>query len=220
MARRAMGCYEFRVSSMSLRARLIAGLAAAALGFPTGCAAPIEWLAGDVAPTARAPEAPQRCGDERLQFRPRRSALLGNRPAELWSWARHELPTNFRHGRDGRIALIPTTSPGVALHASLRDGTVAAITIQSHAESEALALPLARDAVARFLVDATGCGTYTLCRALSRFDEIRFRGYTTCGDIRVPLELVTPPSSRDVVSVATWLPGFGRARRQHRQSHR
>jgi hypothetical protein len=193
---------------MSLRASCIACVAAIALSLLPGCAAPIQWLAGDDAPSARTPAAPQRCEDEHLRFEPRRHALLGNRPAVFWSWAQEELPTNFRHGRDGRIVLIPTTTPGVALHASLRNGTVAAITIQSHAESEALALPLARDAVSRFLLDATGCETYTLCHALSRFDEVRFRGHTTCATARVPLVLVTAPSSRDVISVATWLPGL------------
>lgn len=220
MARRGISWYSFADARMSPRARRHACFAAVALSLATGCATPIQWLANGDAPTARAPAAPQRCDDERIRFEPRRGALLGNRPAAFWSWAQHELPTNFRHGRNGRIALIPTASPGVSLHASLRHGTVAAITIQSHAASEALAPPLARDAVARFLLDATGCQTYTLCHALSRFDEIRFRGHTTCTNARVPLVLVTPSSSRDVISVATWLPGLSRARGQHRHRAR
>ena len=80
----------------------------------------------------------------------------------------------------------------------------------------AAAQPLARQAVARFLLVATGCDTYVLCHALARFEEVRFRGHTTCEGSRVPLVVVTSRSSRDVISVATWLPSLTRRRRHNR----
>jgi hypothetical protein len=197
---------------MGFRARFLLLLSGFSTALAAGCAGPVQWLAEGSSPSARTPTAPSRCDDERLRFEPSRAVLLGNRPAALWRWAERDLPTNFRHGRRGRLALIPTASPGVALHASLDDGTVTSLTVQSHATSEAAALPLSRQGVARFLMAATGCSSYTLCHALSRFDEVRFRGHTTCAAARVPLQLVTARSSREVVSVATWVPAIARRR--------
>ncbi len=94
------------------------------------------------------------------------------------------------------------------MQATLRSGEVAFLLVQSHATSVTAATPLTSDAVSRFLADATGCDTYRICQARSAADDIRFRGNTTCEGTEVPLQIITPRHSHEVISVAVWSPSF------------
>jgi hypothetical protein len=172
------------------------------------CATSVEWIADREQLSALAPNVPDRCEREELVYRPGRRALLGGPPSELWNWAERTLPDSFRLGHHGRLALLPNRSPGVALHATVAGGHVASLVVQSHAATEASAPPLSHVAVRRFLLDATRCDSFRLCRAMTELDGIRFQGHTTCSSARVPMTLVTPRHGRQVVSVAVWIPAI------------
>lgn len=174
----------------------------------TSCSAPITWIAQQEQQSAQAPQAFERCKNVELGFNPEDRVLLGGKASNFWQWAQQELPNNFRLGHSGRLALMPNSSPGVAMQISMRDGVVASLVIQSHSSSASTAQPLSRDAVHRFLRDATGCTAYKLCQAKANFDGIRFQGHTTCSSAQVPMKLVTPSSGHSIISVAVWMPSF------------
>lgn len=177
----------------------------------TACSAPIAWIAEQEQHSARAPQAFEQCKNEELGFDPERQVLLGGKASAFWQWAQKELPNNFRLGHNGRLALMPNSSPGVAVHVSVRDGLVASLVIQSHSSSASTAHPLSRDAVRRFLHDSTGCTAYKLCQARANIDGIRFHGHTTCSSAQVPMKLVTPSIGHNIISVAVWMPSFSPA---------
>lgn len=192
------------------KASILTVLVVALLG---GCFRPYQWFPIDRDQVAQTPRAPQRCQPRPLTYDPPRAALLGGEPRRLWRWAEQAFPESFRIGRSGRLALVPGQVPGVALQLRVRRGRVALLVIQSHHEDHHTAPPLSRASLRRFLSEATGCPSYRLCRARVDLDETRWRGHTTCATARVPLQMTTARRSRDVISLALWLP---RPHRRHR----
>lgn len=181
------------------------GLAAAGLA---ACPRPPVWLASPSVEPAQAPGVPVRCGEPRLVFRPERAALLGAPPGVLREWAAVAFPDHFRVGGRGQFGLVPNSAPGAALMAATRYGQVVFLSVQSHDRSAASAAPLAAEALREFLRQATGCSSYRLCDARVDLDEARYRGYTTCPSVQVPVRVVTARNGRGIVGVATWLPLF------------
>lgn len=170
------------------------------------CHTDVTWLAERGTTSAFVPRTPSHCQKGALRFEPSRRTLLGNRAKTTWHWAEENLPPGMRIRNRGRIALMPTQSPGVALQLRILSGRVGFIVLQSYATSSSRARPLTRGAVVAFLESATGCRRFELCKARATLDEVSFRGRTTCPNQRAPIQVVTPRLGAGVISVATWLP--------------
>lgn len=167
---------------------------------------PISWYETNDLPAAKAPAVPTKCALKRARFSPSSPVLLGHSPTELFSWARKQLPDNYRVGQRRKLGLLPNKSPGTALQAHVRSSKIALVTVQSHARVAANARPFSREAVRRFLLDVAGCSSYRLCRARSNLEEVTYSGYTTCPDVRLPLRLSTTRYRREVMSITVWVP--------------
>jgi hypothetical protein len=180
---------------------------ALAIVVASGCRTPsIAWLATDGVPAARAPSHPSKCALDRSVFHPSRPVLIGSPPSGVVRWAKTQLPTNYRVGRDGTLGLVPSREPGTALHARIRGDKVVMIEVQNHARTATDVVGIAEPALGRFLLDAAGCSSFRICAARANIDDLTFTGYTTCPAVRVPVRIVASPHRREINAVAVWLP--------------